>query len=164
MSNGDNDRAPTVIQPNRVYIDALEVGQRELRADLTRMMGILERIAASVDRLPIEGDVVLGVGMEGEVNQHTGRTHGVRTTPVNPLYDVDDGFNRQVGAPNQYRHGGRIKRGDRVAKRWFEPNRGRQRPGTSRESEDFGSSSEDEVGSDYRRYYLGELNFERPRN
>ncbi|KAL5846989.1 hypothetical protein ACOSQ3_010518 [Xanthoceras sorbifolium] len=145
MSNGDNDQSPTITQPNRVRIDALEVGQRELRADVTRMMGMLERIATRVERLPVEGDIVSGVGTEGEVNQNTGQTHGGRTPSVNPLYEVDDGFNGQVKAPNQYRHEGRVERGDCVAERWVEPNHGRQRPGTDREFEGFGSGSEDEV-------------------
>ncbi|KAH7526809.1 hypothetical protein JRO89_XSUnG0053200 [Xanthoceras sorbifolium] len=145
ISNGDNEQSQTIPPTDRGRLEALEVGQRELEAgqrelwaDMTRVIGMLDHMAARIDTLPVEGDIVPGIVTETEVDQNIGRTHGVRTPPVNPLHDVNEGFVRHERAPTHMRHGGRVEQGNRVAKRWIEPNRERRRPGVGRESNGFG--------------------------
>ncbi|KAL5805443.1 hypothetical protein ACOSQ4_028176 [Xanthoceras sorbifolium] len=150
MSNEEIEQSQTVTPSNRVRFEALEAGQltleagqRELRADMTRVLRALEGLSGRRGKSPVEGDVVPGVVMEAEVDQNTGRTHGVRTPPVNPLQDVNEGFMRQERALTHMRHRGKVETGDRVAEKWVEPYHERQRRGTNREFKEYGSSSKE---------------------
>ncbi|KAL5838392.1 hypothetical protein ACOSQ3_015561 [Xanthoceras sorbifolium] len=177
MSNEEIEQSQTVTPSNRVRFETLEAGQltleagqltleagqRELRADMARVLRALEGLSGRRGRSPVEGEVP-GVVTEAEVDQNTGRTHGVRTPPVNPLHDVNEGFMRQERAPTHMRHGGRVERGDRVAERWVEPRHERRRRETGRAINDYGSSSEEEDRREDRRGYRGGQQFDRPRH
>ncbi|KAL5857708.1 hypothetical protein ACOSQ3_005166 [Xanthoceras sorbifolium] len=177
MSNEEIEQSQTVTPSNRVRFETLEAGQltleagqltleagqRELRADMARVLRALEGLSGRRGKSPVEGEVP-GVVTEAEVDQNTGRTHGVRTPPVNPLQDVNEGFMRQERAPTHMRHGGRVERGDRVAERWVEPRHERRRRETGRAINDYGSSSEEEDRREDRRGYRGGQQFDRLRH
>ncbi|KAL5776283.1 hypothetical protein ACOSP7_009209 [Xanthoceras sorbifolium] len=96
MSNGDNNLTLTIVLNNAACLDALEAGHRELQAgqqrvetELARLSAVVELLLAKCKQHPTEEEIVPETGVEDEVIQETGRTHGVRPPPVEPGYELE---------------------------------------------------------------------------